>query len=227
MPTASSTPKPPVIIVGPDTAPPTDIENIEAAATVYKLESDDLDSLIALLKEHQTASLYIAEPDLTTSEYCALSDFIVDWVRNGGTAVLGGGFSSWVNPAEFDSWMVNAWQLPWKIGQYTRSTVHYQSAAKGPARHPNWRNGLLAAYSSKAVYLSHVDEPHRWYIDVVEVDYDEDSEEEDAPRDTIDIDHQTSVAFARVGRGWLGYTGDVNAEKGTCLATLSMLGINK
>ncbi|KAI0532854.1 hypothetical protein GGR58DRAFT_506977 [Xylaria digitata] len=41
----------------------------------------------------------------------------------------------------------------------------------------------------------------------------------------VPVEAQTSVAFAKCGQGWLGYTGGVNNEAGTVEALLAMMGL--
>ena len=109
--------------------------------------------------------------------------------------------------------------MPWKFGQYFRTTVVLQGSANGRG-HRDWRNGLPAAYSSKAVFLRNVAPSDAWYVSPPG------SMSESLVLGPEPVNEETSVAFAKVGDGWLGYTGDVNDEEGTHAAVLAMMGLN-
>lgn len=176
----------------------------------------------ALLEAHPSArAIWIVDPQITTSKYAALSRQVVDYVRNGGTAILGGFFTSFVRPNDFDKWIRTAWGLPWMSGQYERTTVVFQNSATGRRdAGQRWRDDLVAAYSSKAVFLKGVAAEDSWYSSP------QDARSESFVFGPVPVEAQTAVAFAKVGSGHLGYTGDVNNEEGTTLAVLAMMGLN-
>lgn len=175
----------------------------------------------AVLKAHPDArAIWIADPDIVQSNYSDLSREVVNYARNGGTVVLGGYFSSLVRPDDMDRWMRVAWKLPWRTGQYHRTNVVFQAASAGRDKSQNWRDGLVAAYSLKASFLQHVAPEHAWYASMPG------ATSQSRVFGPVPVEAQTAVAFAPVGNGWVGYTGDVNNEEGTALAVLAMMGLN-
>ncbi|MBE3041917.1 hypothetical protein IMZ48_04910 [Candidatus Bathyarchaeota archaeon] len=123
--------------------------------------------------------------------------------RGGGTVIVGGLFSKLVSRPAFNQYFEKTWSLPWKYGSYHRTTVHLNKSAaeRGGPRIP-------ASYSQKAVAAKGVDKNSAWYLPGV---------------GSTGNKSETPVAFENVGEGWLGYTGDVNFEKGTADVILSML----
>lgn len=93
--------------------------------------------------------------------------------------------------------------------------MHVNPAAMGRALAAR----LPASYSQKALTLKNVRRTHAWYRPgegaVVESLV--------LPPVTVNPD-ETAVACARVGRGKLGYMGDVNAEKESDDVILAMIG---
>lgn len=196
------------------------LKKISEKATVHQAYYNNRNAPTTLLSAHPSAqAIWIADPEIVLPEYKQLSQQVVEYVRNGGTAVLGAFFTSGVRPNDFDKWIKKAWGLPWEFGQYQRTTVIFQNSANGPP-HSHWRNGMPAAYSSKAVFLKNVAPNESWYASPPG------STSESVVFGPTPVKEQTSVAFAKVGNGWLGYTGDVNDEDGTRAAVLAMMGLN-
>lgn len=202
------------------------LKKMKEKATVLQAYYNKPGECAALLDAFPSArALWIVDPDISLPLYHALSGQVVDYVRHGGTAILGGFFSSLVQPLVFDEWMRRAWDLPWRSGQYERTTVVLQrgAAGRGTGRGtgPGWRNGLLESYSCKAVFLKDVaSEGDSWYMSPPG------AKSESLVFGPVPVESQTAVAFAKVGQGWLGYTGDINNDTGTTAAVLAMMGLN-
>lgn len=198
------------------------LKKITDNATVLEAAYNKPNAPADLLRANPTArAIWITDPDIALPAHSALSQQIIAYVRNGGTAVLGDSFSSMIRPDDFDRWMRRAWGLPWLFGQYERTTVVFQSGTSGrSSESQHWRDGLPAAYSSKCVFLKNVAAGDSWYAAP------EGAVSESMVFGSVPVRAQTSVAFAKVGNGWLGFAGDVNDEEGTGLATLAMMGLN-
>lgn len=158
----------------------------------------------------------VADPGIIKAKN-DVSQKLADYVRNGGTLVLGGCFSSHIRPSDLGSYMRGKWDLPWEVGSYHRTTMFLnREVVNRPA------SGLLSSYSHKAVFLKNVDPNMAWYVAT-----DRSEIESLVPMPGPGIDHsQTSIAFAKFGNGWIGYVGDVNGEQGTTAVVLEMLGLD-
>jgi hypothetical protein len=65
----------------------------------------------------------VTDPGIITSRNNAVSEKLADYVRNGGTLVLGGLFSGEIRPNEVGNYMRGKWGLPWEAGSYHRTTM--------------------------------------------------------------------------------------------------------
>ncbi|KAI1863374.1 uncharacterized protein JN550_009694 [Neoarthrinium moseri] len=195
------------------------LKKIKEKADVHQASFSRPNACADLLKAHPSAqALWIVDPDIARQDHKLLSKQVVAYVRNGGTAIIGGWFVASVTPLEFDEWMESDWNLPWRFGQYETTTVVFQSSAVGPRDH--WRDGLAAAYSQKGVFLKNVAATDSWYASPPG------SKSESRVFGPLPIESQTSMAFGRVGQGWLGFTGDINNVTETNNALLAMMGLN-
>ena len=81
--------------------------------------------------------------------------------------------------------------------------------------------GLPEKYSQKAVFLKNVAKEAAVYLPS------RDSRIESAVFSPEPVDcEQTPVVLAKVGEGWLGYVGDVNAESESDRVVLAMCGLS-
>ncbi|KAI8966521.1 hypothetical protein F5Y11DRAFT_364184 [Daldinia sp. FL1419] len=195
------------------------LKKIKEKAEVFQASYWKRNAPAQLLSEHPSArAIWIVDPDIVTPEHKNLSNKVVDYVRNGGTVILGGFFSMGVVPPDFDKWMKDVWGLPWRFGQYVTTTVVFQSSAVGPRDF--WRDELAAAYSQKGVFLKNVSPADSWYASPPG------STSESRVFGPSPVGAQTSIAFGRVGRGWLGWTGDIHNQEETAAAVRAMMGLN-
>ncbi|KAI2620372.1 hypothetical protein GGS26DRAFT_571192 [Hypomontagnella submonticulosa] len=173
-----------------------------------------------LLNQHPSArAIWIVDPDIAKPKHKDLSNRVVNYVRNGGTVILGGFFALGIRLPDFDKWMKDAWDLPWRLGQYETTTVVFQSSAVGP--HPFWRDNLAAAYSQKGVFLKNVAPSDSWYASPPG------AKSESFVFGPVPIEAETSIAFGKVGKGWLGWTGDIHNRDETAAAVQAMMGLNE
>ncbi|RYP40846.1 hypothetical protein DL768_010567 [Monosporascus sp. mg162] len=170
-----------------------------------------------LMDQHPSPrGIFIPDAGITKRGNDAVTQRLVQFVRMGGTVIFGGVFSSLIRPPDLDRYFEKSWSLPWKYGSYHRTTVHLNTSSLGRPQ-----SGLPLSYSQKAVNLKNVASASAWYFpgenSVIE------SRVFDA--DPIVDKAQAPVAFLKVGEGYLGYTGDVNAEEETTVVVLAMLGL--
>ncbi|KAI0108364.1 major facilitator superfamily domain-containing protein [Daldinia grandis] len=195
------------------------LKKIKEKASVYQASYLKRNAPVKLLSEHLSAqAIWIVDPDIATPKYKDLSRKVVNYARNGGIVILGGFFSTLVTPPDFDKWMKDVWDLPWRYGQYETTTVVFQSSAVGPRKF--WQDGLVAAYTQKGVFLENVSPADSWYASPPG------STSESRVFGPVPIQAQTSIAFGRVGGGWLGWTGDIRNTEETAAAVQAMMGLN-
>lgn len=169
----------------------------------------------ALLDQHPNPrGIFVPDAGITKRRNNAITQRLVQFVRIGGTVIFGGVFSSLIRPPDFDRYFEKSWSLPWKYGSYHRTTVHLNTSSFGRPE-----SGLPLSYSQKAVNVKNIASVSAWYLPG------EDSVVESRVFDADPIADKTQapVVFLKVGKGYLGYTGDVNAEEETAVVVLAML----
>ena len=150
---------------------------------------------------------------------------LVNFVREGGgTAIFALGFPSFMPMPEFDRLFAEFGLSGWERGSYHRTT-HMLRTISTPPDSPlgeilhRGGNHLAPSYSMKAIHIARPGEFEAIYSPT------------DGSRiesfvfspDKIEDLKEASVAFTKVGRGWVGYVGDVNNEAGSQTVILAML----
>ncbi|KAJ8129494.1 hypothetical protein O1611_g4137 [Lasiodiplodia mahajangana] len=173
-----------------------------------------------LLKQFPSArAIWIVDATIVRQEHSGLSSQVVNYVKNrGGTVILGGFFASFVRSNELDRWFRDSWGMPWRVGQYERTTVRLQDSHVGLAG--SNKSSLTTSYSSKASFLQNVSPSDSLYASPLGA-----GGESLFADGKVRIRAETSIAFGKCGKGWLGFTGDVNNEQGTADAVLAMMNL--
>lgn len=142
---------------------------------------------------------------------------LVEYVRNGGTLILACLFSGNASLELHDA-LLARFQLPWKYGDYHRSTF-FRNPVFRDVLGPQLYNSLEESYSMKTLHLKNVSADARVYIPEAS------SRTQSAvfPAAAVDL-QQCPAAFAKYGRGYIGYIGDVNNEAGSQKLLMAMLG---
>ncbi|KIK71195.1 hypothetical protein GYMLUDRAFT_123763, partial [Collybiopsis luxurians FD-317 M1] len=134
------------------------------------------------------------------------------YAKAGGTVVFGCNFSNHFSfgsaPAFF-----TAWGVPWTLGDYHRTTV-YLNTNGVPGMD---LSGLKVSYSAKALNLANVPPKSAVYTP------NSTSLTQSHVFPSLPVDaSQTPAAYAEIGMGYMGYTGDVNAEEPTDRTIMAM-----
>lgn len=150
-------------------------------------------------------------------KYHKLQTTVVEYAQAGGTVILCGQFCNMISPPVMDAFFQSTWSLPWKFGDYHRTTFKLN-----PLRAERLRNttALKDPYSIKAVHIKGAAPEDAVYIST------EDSRVQSMvfPSTSAHNPAQAPVLFTSVGSGYLGYIGDVNAEEETTSVILTMCG---
>lgn len=133
---------------------------------------------------------------------------LVEYVRNGGTLILACQFSNNAKPDLHDA-LLARFGLAWKYGDYHRATF-FRNPAFRDVLGPQLYSSLDESYSMKTLHLKHVPGDARVYVP-------------EASSAAVDL-QQCPAAFAKCGRGYVGYIGDVNNEMGSQKLLMAMLG---
>ncbi|GJJ75331.1 hypothetical protein EMPS_07689 [Entomortierella parvispora] len=180
-------------------------------------QAENLISAIRLLSQlPEPSAVLITDEALTLRESSAVWDAVLEYVRRGGTAIVMGLFPSFVQPNRVRPFFSRA-GLEWGAGSYHRTTLALNRTAVDVAN----ATKLPQRYSQKALFVKNVAPENMWY------QTDDNSVVQSmvfAPT-SANTPGETAVAMAAVGRGKLGYIGDVNAEDGSNAVVLAMCGL--
>ncbi|KAF8874770.1 hypothetical protein CPB84DRAFT_1715571 [Gymnopilus junonius] len=153
------------------------------------------------LSSPRLGGVFIADDGLIKPSSTHALRKVLDYVKSGGKVVIGGLFSSMTNQPTIAQ-MFAAFGLPWKPGTYRRMEAqlnrHHPIAASNPT--------LSDSFSMKSVFLTGFQPEDLLY-------------EQYPP---IGPNYESAILHARVGKGQLGYIGDVNAEAETTPILLAM-----
>ncbi|KAI1751922.1 hypothetical protein F4782DRAFT_172809 [Xylaria castorea] len=176
-------------------------------------------SAVRLMSEQPPPSAaLITDEALTDNENAHVWEAVLQYVRQGGTAVVMGHFSNFVTPPAMKQFFAKA-GVQWESGSYHRTTVVLNQTAVGHSL----ATTLPPRYSQKALFVNNVAHVDAWYRT------DENSVVESmvfAPTSTNTVG-EAPVALTHVGDGKLGYLGDVNAEKDSDAVILAMCGLSE
>lgn len=158
--------------------------------------------------------ILVTDPGVARPASKELLTRVVEYARAGGTVVMSYCFSSNMRMDEMTDFWKKVWDLPWEPASYHRTDLTLNESA-------STLRGQVAAlpkvYSQKALCLRKVKREHSWYLST------EDSVTQSAVFSPERVNqNETAVAFAPVGQGHVGYTGDVNMEVGTHLVVMRM-----
>lgn len=151
------------------------------------------------------AAILVVDAGITQKEGLGVMEKLAKYVTDGGTAIFCCSFSSFVRFSDLNDLFYSNFGLSWKAGSYTRSTVRINPAATETL--PSDRR-LVVTCSQKALHLSGVGYNSALYLS-----------------DDFGCRGQTSAAWVKIGRGSVGYVGDVNAEEEMNGVMLAMCGL--
>ncbi|KAK0190080.1 hypothetical protein F5146DRAFT_958640 [Armillaria mellea] len=187
------------------------MESMKACATVTHVETKG--EFAREMKLSPPTVVIAIDAEILEPENSVVLQRLLQYTREGGTTICCCNFSGAIHNARVKTFFAT-WGLPWDLGSYFRTTVHLNQAATGMVL-----EGLPKSYSVKSMTLLNVARRHRIY----------------APSPTsrvesnvfgpneIPIDvNECPCAYGPVGRGWLGYVGDVNNEDGSTRIIMAM-----
>ena len=190
------------------------IDHLASRATLQRASKPT--GAVNYLRTNTPTAILITDPGVTQGKHAAVMAKVTEYVLSGGTAVFAGLFSSFCPPSDLDSMFPAQFGLPWQNGVYHRTTVRLNDHVPHIEK-----NGLATSYSQKAVFLKGV-RPHETLYRPAE-----DSVLESLVFPSVPIEDKTqaAAAFAKVGEGWVGFLGDVNAEVESDAVVAAMCGV--
>ena len=203
---------------------------LKAKADVVFSKDPAISNQLLLSGDVSSVLVVSPQPFLSTQKpYRILRDNVRSFAeRQGGTVLFCGTFSSFINSITFDSYFENEWKLPWRFGDYHRTTFtlnpRFDSTGRGQAASSTFHPieaGLDKSYSQKAPNVKGIPMSIMLYVTISE------SMLESLVWSATPVnDHTQSPAILQCfGRGHVGYLGDCNSEDGTTKAVLGLCGL--
>lgn len=188
----------------------------QKAQVIYVRDVQKIASLLA--EQPRPTTVLITDAIITTAKNARTWGAIINYMRQGGTAVAMGRFSSFVKLDDTKPFFNQA-GLDWDRGAYHRTTLALNQDAVTFAV----GSTLLPEYSQKALFVKNVQQQDMWYQSTG----DSVTESHVFAEEAAHKSDQTAVAFTKVGDGRFGYIGDVNSEEGSDAVVLAMCNLHK
>ncbi|KAI0776992.1 hypothetical protein BD413DRAFT_524578 [Trametes elegans] len=187
-------------------------------ATVHEI-SDARAAASVLSSNTPPFSVLVSDAGIASSKHVPLLNRLVRYARAGGRVVLGMQLGNYLRLDTASSFF-RAWGLDWDAGSYFRTTFALNPAGLPP---PLSATALFPSLSMKALHVKNAPRECAVYLPTAQ------SRLESlvyAPTPISgDMAAESPAVFTRVGEGYLGYVGDVNAEQGSIRLLIEMCGV--
>ncbi|CDO77835.1 hypothetical protein BN946_scf184714.g10 [Trametes cinnabarina] len=174
----------------------------------------------ALSSHPSPSAVLVSDAAITDAKRNALLTQLIQYARSGGRVILGMQLSNHF-PLGTVGAFFRKWGLDWDHGSYHRTTFVLNPAGIPSPLSPD---ALLPSYSMKALHLKNV--PRECAVYLPAPDARVQSMVFGPTPITGNKAKESPAVFTRVGRGYLGYIGDVNGEQGSTRLTLEMCGVS-
>lgn len=168
------------------------------------------------------AAVLVTDSEISEKRYRNVLTKLVDYTKSGRPVVFGGTFGATMLFPEFPKFF-GSWGVQWKAAAYTKDEFAYNPAVNSLFKEDSRLPPSLPYM--KGVYLMDFGQENAVYLQHIERD---DAEDDADDEFTASSNHRkqpikSPVVYARVGKGWLGYIGFVNAEEVETDVVLAML----
>lgn len=142
---------------------------------------------------------------------------IKTYAKKGGWVIFGLHFTFFTHPNLFDHFFGKTLRLPWRAGDYYRTTCEFKLASTLPDG-MNWAS-FPTEYSMMALHVKNAAQHERIFGVVSGAT----SQSLDFSTASVD-ETQAAVVGAKYGEGFVFYAGDVSAEEGSNLVIMALCG---
>ncbi len=177
-----------------------------------------VDEALRLLDSPHLLAVLADDAGIAKKRHNKVAQKLVEFVKKGGSAVLGGQFSNHISDNKFDI-LIKKFGLDWQYGSYFRSTFFTNASNELVQKNPS----LPKSYSMKTLHVKNITPEMAVYAAT------EDSRLTSMVYDPVKVSefstNEAPAVSAQVGAGRLSFLGDVNGETGSTPVILAMLGI--
>lgn len=178
------------------------------------------EALQHLLNKPPPSAILALDAAPALPRYKSLLRRLIEYAHKGGRVVLGGQFANDIERPKIEPFF-KKWDLPWSFGSYFRSTF-----TLNPAGIPTVLDAskLFPVYSMNTISLKGARMDEAIYA-LTSESFLETPIHPPLRFTTEDIGN-SPVVLGRVGKGYLGFAGDVNCEQETTHALLAMCNVD-
>lgn len=182
---------------------------IDSLGTSAKLKrAKTCNAALRYLEANSPKVILVTDGGMTKTKNRAVLEKVESYVRNGGMVIFGLHFPSSIRVDVFDKFSDEAFGLPWKRGDYHRTTFEVNPDCSLPAG--VMKDSLPWPYSMKVAHVKNAREHEKIFILVSGAM----TQSRVFPPSYVD-EAQAAIVGAKVGDGFLVYAGDVNGEEGS------------
>ncbi|KAJ7184527.1 hypothetical protein C8R46DRAFT_1185926 [Mycena filopes] len=183
---------------------------------------------LSLLSSPQIVGVLITDAGILHGKNADMLARLVAYAKNRGVVVIGGSFRTFegnkptdVTPTQLEAFFRQSWGLPWKMGARRRADLTLNTHHKRAEETLAASNPLPKTWKIReAQHLKGVRADAALYISTGHSQLDPTGFRASGLT-------ETPVAFAEIGKGHLGFVGDLGAENATADVILAMFGLSK
>lgn len=191
------------------------INQISAKANIKRAKSAS--GALNYLSAHTPRAILATDEGLTKPSNGPVLEKVLSYVRSGGLLLIGLHFPNFTNMDVFDKFFEDL-GLPWKHGDYHRTTFRFNSGCTLPAGMS--RAKFPGPYSMKTLHVKGARAHEKIFVPVSEAM----TQSMVFPPEYVD-QTQAAVVGAKIGEGHLFYDGSVNPEDGQNKVVLTLCGL--
>ncbi|KAF6758227.1 hypothetical protein DFP72DRAFT_808054, partial [Ephemerocybe angulata] len=176
------------------------------------------DELEQRLASRSIRGIYIADAGILKPENKSLLPKLASYVKAGGTVVAGGLFPSMINIPDSKAFF-SAFGQSWSMASHNRAVYELAPSSELARKNPS----LPDMFSIKSSNLKDINLEVPVYLAYPDSEDEEEDEDDNGWGDDEPFD--APIVRARVGRGTLGYIGDVEGSEEISPVVLAMFGL--
>ncbi|KAF8894850.1 hypothetical protein BD779DRAFT_1669296 [Infundibulicybe gibba] len=169
--------------------------------------------VMELISSPDLIGILIMDSPIADAENAPVLEKVVEFAKRGGKVVLGGLFPGGMAPDEMKAFFATSWDLPWEMSDYTSAEMIVN--ADHPVVGQYKPKSLDPTYHAKSVFLSGIKPNMVVYKAMAE-----------SCARSSRSNVKAAIVHTQVGKGHLGFIGDVNPGPEVTEVMLAMLGLN-
>lgn len=173
---------------------------------------------IRYLAANNPKAIIITDEGITEKGNEKALEKLHSYIRNGGLAIIGLHFPTFTQMGRFDHLFGSVFGLPWRHGDYHRTTFQVNPSCALPAGVE--LSSMPEPYSMKVLHIKNARPHEKIFVPVADAM----TQSYVFPPSYVD-QTQAATTGAKIGDGYLVYCGDVNPEVGSDVTILALCGI--